>query len=67
MQEMVNLGSIKPGNVFVYKNQRYLRIVTHPYTCNCLNMSTWDIEEIAPGILVKTDPCISVIMVNEND
>lgn len=53
-RETVNLGSIKPGQLFKFKDEYYLRIVTHQYTCNCIKMGYFDICELAPGLLVET-------------
>ena len=38
MSEKVNLGSVEPGTLFKFKGEYYLRIVTHPYACNCIKM-----------------------------
>ena len=53
-RETVNLGSIRPGQLFKFKDEYYLRIVTHQYTCNCMKMGEFDICELAPGLLVET-------------
>lgn len=53
-QETVNLGSVKPGQLFKFKDEYYLRIVTHQYTCNCIKMGKFDICELAPGLLVES-------------
>ena len=54
MSEKVNLGPIKPGTLFKFKGEYYLRIVTHPYTCNCIKMGEFDVCELAPGLLVES-------------
>lgn len=54
MPERVNLGSVEPGTLFKFKNEYYLRVVTHPYTCNCIKMGDFDICELAPGLLVES-------------
>ena len=53
-RETVNLGSIRPGQLFKFKDEYYLRIVTHQYTSNCIKMGEFDIRELAPGLLVET-------------
>lgn len=55
MSERVNLGSVEPGTLFKFKGEYYLRIVTHPYVCNCIKMGGFDICELAPGLLVEND------------
>lgn len=55
MAEKVNLGSVEPGTLFKFKDECYLRIVTHPYTCNCIKMCEFDICELAPGLLVESN------------
>lgn len=55
MSEKVNLGSVEPGTLFKFKDEYYLRIVTHSYTCNCIKMGEFDICELAPGLLVESD------------
>ena len=55
MAEKVNLGSVEPGTLFKFKGEYYLRIVTHPYTCNCIKMCEFDICELAPGLLVESN------------
>lgn len=54
MSESVNLGSVKPGTLFKFKDEYYLRIVTHPYICNCIKMDDFDICELAPELLVES-------------
>ena len=39
----VNLGSVQPGQLFILKGKFYLRITTHEYVCNCVEMGTFDI------------------------
>lgn len=53
-RETVNLGSVRPGQLFKFKGEYYLRIVTHPYTCNCVKMGEFGICELASGLLVET-------------
>lgn len=55
MAEKVNLGSVEPGTLFKFKGEYYLRIVTHPYTCNCIKMGKFDVCELAPGLLVESN------------
>ena len=55
MAEKVNLGSVEPGTLFKFKDEYYLRIVAHPYTCNCIKMCEFDIGELAPGLLVESN------------
>lgn len=55
MSKKVNLGSVEPGMLFKFKGEYYLRIVTHPYDCNCIKMGEFDICELAPGLLVESD------------
>lgn len=50
----VNLGSVQPGQLFILKDKFYLRIITHEYVCNCVEMGTFDICEFAPGLIVRT-------------
>lgn len=54
MSEKVNLGSVEPGMLFKFKGEYYLRIVTHPYACNCIKMCGFDVCELAPGLLVES-------------
>lgn len=54
MSERVILGSVEPGTLFKFKDEYYLRIVTHRYACNCIKMCDFDICEIAPEILVES-------------
>lgn len=55
MAEKVNLGSVEPGTLFKFKGEYYLRIVTHPYACNCIKMGEFDVCELAPGLLVESN------------
>ena len=55
MAEKVNLGSVEPGTLFKFKGEYYLRIVTHPYACNCIKIGKFDICELAPGLLVESN------------
>ena len=55
MSEKVNIGSVEPGTLFKFKDEYYLRIVTHPYTCNCIKIGKFDICELAPGLLVESN------------
>ena len=55
MAEKVNLGSVEPGTLFKFKDEYYLRIVTHPYACNCIKIGKFDICELAPGLLVESN------------
>lgn len=54
MLERVKLGSIEPGTLFKFKDVYYLRIVTHPHSCNCIRMWDFDVCELAPGLLVES-------------
>lgn len=50
----VNLGSVRPGQLFILNGKFYLRITTHEYVCNCVEMGTFDICEFATGLMVRT-------------
>ena len=57
MAEKVNLGSVEPGTLFKFKGEYYLRIVTHTYACNCIQLGEFDVCELAPGLLVASSQC----------